>query len=136
MSAIKGDVRTQSTRAKVRIPRTELANPPGADAPRIWGDNVAWARGSGGNVGRPVNESFAMAELEALRQQYRKFAENECLGYSELYYRLALGVSGDEAILRFIGSSALPNPTCSSPLSSSSVGSTGCLPTWPSSRLS
>ena len=41
-------------------------------------------------------------ELDAVRRRYREFADTECRGYSELYYRLSVGAADDEAIMRFI----------------------------------
>ncbi len=43
-----------------------------------------------------------MRELDAVRRQYREFADTECRGYSDLYYRLSLGAAEDETIMRFI----------------------------------
>ena len=43
-----------------------------------------------------------MIELDAVRRRYRQFAEGECRGYSDLYYRLSLGAADDDAIMCFI----------------------------------
>src|SRR5688572_27086236 len=51
-----------------------------------------------------------MAELEVIRHRYRQFAETECRGYSDLYYQLALGVAGEDSIVRFIASKPVIQP--------------------------
>ena len=43
-----------------------------------------------------------MTALDPLRQRYRRFAEAECRGYSDIYYRLALDVGEDDEVLRFV----------------------------------
>ena len=42
-----------------------------------------------------------MRELDTVRMQYREFADMECRGYSDLYYRLARGAAEDETIDAF-----------------------------------
>lgn len=51
-----------------------------------------------------------MKDPEQIRRQYRQFAELECKGYSELYYGLALGVSEDDVVLRFIAERPVTQP--------------------------
>ena len=43
-----------------------------------------------------------MGDPAGIKQRYRQFAENECKGYSDLYYRLALSVSEDDEVADFI----------------------------------
>ena len=45
---------------------------------------------------------MSVRELSGLRQRYLRFAERECKGYSDLYYRLAVGAAGDDDVLAFI----------------------------------
>jgi hypothetical protein len=47
---------------------------------------------------------------EEIERQYRRFAERECRGYSDLYYRLALAVAADADIIRFIARMPVPQP--------------------------
>jgi hypothetical protein len=51
-----------------------------------------------------------MRELDAVRRQYREFADTECRGYSDLYYRLARGAAEDETIMRFIADRPVRQP--------------------------
>lgn len=51
-----------------------------------------------------------MRELDAIRRQYREFADTECRGYSDLYYRLAHGAAEDETIMRFIADRPVRQP--------------------------
>jgi hypothetical protein len=51
-----------------------------------------------------------MRELDAVRRQYRTFADTECRGYSDLYYRLARGAAEDETIMRFIADRPVRQP--------------------------
>lgn len=51
-----------------------------------------------------------MSDPDQIRQQYRQFAETECRGYSEHYYRLALGVADDDALLRFLAERPVIQP--------------------------
>jgi hypothetical protein len=44
-----------------------------------------------------------MDDPTGIQQRYRQFAETECKGYSDLYYRLALSVSLDDEVAAFIG---------------------------------
>jgi hypothetical protein len=50
---------------------------------------------------RPA-KTEVLSALDRIRQRYRGFAETECRGYSDTYYRLALGAADDDAILSFI----------------------------------
>ena len=43
-----------------------------------------------------------MGDATGIQQRYRQFAETECKGYSDLYYRLALSVSQDDELASFI----------------------------------
>jgi hypothetical protein len=43
-----------------------------------------------------------MGDPAGIKQRYRQFAENECKGYFDLYYRLALSVSEDDEVAGFI----------------------------------
>jgi hypothetical protein len=43
-----------------------------------------------------------MGDPAEIKRQYRQFAEAECKGYSDLYYRLALSVSEDDQVAGFI----------------------------------
>ena len=43
-----------------------------------------------------------MGDPTNIQRQYRQFAETECRGYSDLYYRLALSVSVDDQVAAFI----------------------------------
>ncbi|MGE3536733.1 MAG: DUF2332 domain-containing protein [Candidatus Tectimicrobiota bacterium] len=51
-----------------------------------------------------------MRERDAIRRQYQAFADTECRGYSDLYYRLACGAAEDEAMLRFIADQPVQQP--------------------------
>lgn len=51
-----------------------------------------------------------MADAATVRHSYRQFAEMECRGYSDLYYRLALGAADDESIVRFIADRPIIQP--------------------------
>ncbi len=51
-----------------------------------------------------------MIELDAVRQRYRQFAETECRGYSDLYYRLALDAAADDSVMRFIADRPVIQP--------------------------
>ncbi len=43
-----------------------------------------------------------MTSREDVKRRYQRFAEMECKGHSELYYRLALAVSEDDEMIDFI----------------------------------
>jgi len=45
-----------------------------------------------------------MGDPTDIQRRYRQFAETECRGYSDLYYRLALSVSVDDQVAAFIAS--------------------------------
>jgi len=45
-----------------------------------------------------------MGDSTSIQRRYREFAETECRGYSDLYYRLALSVSEDAEVAVFIAS--------------------------------
>ena len=51
-----------------------------------------------------------MTDLDPIRQQYRRFAEIECAGYSDAYYRLALDTADDEALMRFVADRPVTQP--------------------------
>src|SRR5207249_8849674 len=51
-----------------------------------------------------------MTALDPLRQRYRRFAEAECRGYSDTYYRLALDVGEDDEVLRFVADRPVTQP--------------------------
>ena len=48
--------------------------------------------------------------LEDVKQRYRRFAERECRGYSNVYDRLALAVSDDDAVASFIAEMPVTQP--------------------------
>jgi Uncharacterized protein conserved in bacteria (DUF2332) len=43
-----------------------------------------------------------MFDAGRIKTTYRRFAETECKGYSDIYYRLALAVSEDDEVIGFI----------------------------------
>jgi hypothetical protein len=51
-----------------------------------------------------------MSDLADIKQRYRRFAERECQGYSEVYYGLALAVSDDDAVASFIAEMPVTQP--------------------------
>jgi hypothetical protein len=51
-----------------------------------------------------------MGDTAGIKRQYRQFAETECKGYSDLYYRLALSVSEDDEVAGFIADMPVPQP--------------------------
>lgn len=51
-----------------------------------------------------------MTEHADLRRRYRQFAERECKGYSDVYYRLALAVSEDDDVISFIAGMPVTQP--------------------------
>jgi hypothetical protein len=51
-----------------------------------------------------------MGDPAAIKLEYRQFAETECKGYSDLYYRLALSVSEDDEVASFIADMPVTQP--------------------------
>ena len=51
-----------------------------------------------------------MGDPAGIKWRYRQFAETECKGYSDLYYRLALSVSDDDEVASFIADMPVPQP--------------------------
>lgn len=51
-----------------------------------------------------------MIELDTVRKRYRQFADAECRGYSDLYYRLALGAADEDSVMRFIADQPVIQP--------------------------
>ena len=51
-----------------------------------------------------------MGDSTSIQRRYREFAETECRGYSDLYYRLALSVSVDDAVATFLANTDDPQP--------------------------
>jgi hypothetical protein len=51
-----------------------------------------------------------MGDPAGIKRQYWQFAETECKGYSDLYYRLALSVSEDDEVAGFIADMPVPQP--------------------------
>jgi hypothetical protein len=51
-----------------------------------------------------------MGDPTGIQRRYREFAETECKGYSDLYYRLALSVSMDVEVAAFIAGMDEPQP--------------------------
>ena len=51
-----------------------------------------------------------MIELDAVRRRYREFADTECRGYSDLYYRLSLDAAADDSVMRFIADRPVIQP--------------------------
>lgn len=51
-----------------------------------------------------------MNDLDVLRRRYRQFAETECHGYSDLYYRLSLGAAADDSVMRFVADRPVVQP--------------------------
>jgi hypothetical protein len=45
-----------------------------------------------------------------VRRLYRRFAERECQGYAETYYRLALAAAADDEVVEFISTMPVPQP--------------------------
>ena len=48
--------------------------------------------------------------LTDIKERYRRFAERECKGYSDVYYGLALAVSDDDAVASFIAGMPVTQP--------------------------
>jgi hypothetical protein len=51
-----------------------------------------------------------MSDAASIKLRYRRFADLECRGYSEVYYRLALAVSEDEGVVDFIRGMPVTQP--------------------------
>src|SRR5437867_5529022 len=51
-----------------------------------------------------------MGDPASIKRRYQQFAETECKGYSDLYYRLALAVSEDDEVVRFIAEMPVTQP--------------------------
>ena len=49
-------------------------------------------------------------QLEGIKASYRRFAERECRGYSEVYYRLALAIAEDDEVVGFIAAMPVTQP--------------------------
>jgi hypothetical protein len=45
-----------------------------------------------------------------IKQRYRRFADLECKGYSEILYALARAVSEDDEVVRFIAGMPVTQP--------------------------
>ena len=51
-----------------------------------------------------------MIDPTGIKRRYQQFAETECKGYSDLYYRLALAVSEDDEVVSFIAEMPVTQP--------------------------
>lgn len=51
-----------------------------------------------------------MNDPSALKRRYQQFADAECKGYSDVYYRLALAVAGDDEVVGFIAGMPVTQP--------------------------
>jgi hypothetical protein len=51
-----------------------------------------------------------MSQLDDIKLTYRRFAERECRGYSDAYYRLALAASDDDEVVGFIAAMPVTQP--------------------------
>lgn len=51
-----------------------------------------------------------MSDPREIRRRYQRFAETECKGYSDAYYRLALAVSEDDEVVDFIAAMPATQP--------------------------
>lgn len=51
-----------------------------------------------------------MGDPAGIKRRYRQFADLECKAYSDLYYRLALAVSEDDEVVRFITDMPVTQP--------------------------
>jgi hypothetical protein len=51
-----------------------------------------------------------MIDPAEIKRQYRRFADVECRGYSEVYYHLALAVSEDDDVVAFIAEMPVTQP--------------------------
>lgn len=51
-----------------------------------------------------------MNDPRGIKRRYQQFAETECKGYSDAYYRLARAVSGDDEVVDFIAAMPATQP--------------------------
>ena len=51
-----------------------------------------------------------MGDPPSIKARYRQFADLECKGYSEIYYRLALAVSEDDEVVAFLAGMPVTQP--------------------------
>jgi hypothetical protein len=51
-----------------------------------------------------------MNDPARIKRRYRQFADTECKGYSDIYYELALAVSGDDEVVGFIAEMPVIQP--------------------------
>jgi hypothetical protein len=51
-----------------------------------------------------------MNDPASIKRRYRRFADMECKGYSDVYYRLALAVSEDDDVMAFIADMPVVQP--------------------------
>lgn len=51
-----------------------------------------------------------MNDPTGIRRRYQQFAETECKGYSDAYYRLALAVAADDEVIDFIAAMPTTQP--------------------------
>ena len=51
-----------------------------------------------------------MNDPGGIKRRYRQFADRECKGYSEAYYRLALAVSEDDEVVGFLAGMPVTQP--------------------------
>ena len=51
-----------------------------------------------------------MNDPTAIKRRYRQFADAECKGYSDVYYRLALAVAEDDEVVGFIAEMPVTQP--------------------------
>lgn len=51
-----------------------------------------------------------MSDIEHVRERYRRFADNECRGYSDHYYKLARAVADDDWLCGFIAQMPVIQP--------------------------
>jgi hypothetical protein len=51
-----------------------------------------------------------VTEYDRIKTQYRRFAENECKGYSDLYYALAHAAADDDDVIAFIAQMPVTQP--------------------------
>jgi hypothetical protein len=51
-----------------------------------------------------------MSDPRGIKRRYQQFAETECKGYSDAYYRLALAVAGDDEVVDFIAAMPATQP--------------------------
>jgi hypothetical protein len=51
-----------------------------------------------------------MSDPDDVRRRYRRFADTECQGYSDLYYALALAAAADDEVVAFISGMPVVQP--------------------------